>query len=88
MKWDGNVQKDKVREALTQLNVLPVRTMIKDKSSVGELSEYIRSVFKNAHIKPNYESGYEMCVVDNHVILYFKDITFEKRKRICNSHRL
>lgn len=85
MKWDGNIQKDKVREALTQLNVLPVRTMIKDKSSVGELSEYIKSVFKNAHFKPNYESGYEMCIVDNHVILYFKDITFEKEFDGCLS---
>ena len=85
MKWDGNVQKDKVREALTQLNVLPVRTMIRDKCSVSELSEYIKSVFKNAHFKPNYESGYEMCIVDNHVILYFKDITFENEFDGCLS---
>lgn len=77
MKWDGNTQKDRVRDALTQLNVLPVRTMIKDNCSASELSEYIKSIFKNAHFKPNYENGYEMCIVDNHVILYFKDITFE-----------
>lgn len=79
MKWDGNIQKDKVREALTQLNVLPVRTMTKDNCTVGELTEYIRSVFKNSHFKPNQESGYEMCIVDNHVVLYFRDITFDNK---------
>lgn len=77
MKWDGKTQKDRVHEALTQMSILPVRTMIKGKCTVDELAGYIKSIFKNAHFKPNYENGYEMCIVDNHVILYLKGITFE-----------
>ena len=77
MFWDTKTHLDKVHEALGQLNVLPVRTMIKDGCTVDKLRDYIRSVFRNATLKTDEDKcGYSMCVVDDHVILYFRNITF------------
>ena len=80
MKWDGKIQTARVHTALEQMNILPVRTMARDNCTVDELTAYIKSVFKHSSFKPDYsDNGYELCIVDDHAVIYLKGVTFENK---------